>query len=62
MQSRDTKQKDFIRENFQTIWPVHLSDFTNLLIQLRKRFDGDLALALVLAVIGSRTQRDRWSP
>ena len=62
MQSRNTKPKAFIRANFQTIWPVHLHNFTNLLIQLRKRFDGDLDLALVLAVIGSRTQRDHWTP
>lgn len=62
MRSRDTNQMAVIRQNFHTIWPVHLSGFTDLLIQLRTRFDGDLDLALVLAVIGSRTQRDRWSP
>lgn len=62
MPSRDTPQGTFIRTNFRTIWPVHLAGFTQLLIDLRKRFDGDLDLALVLAVIGSRTQPDSWTP
>lgn len=62
MPARDTKQGAFIRQNFQTIWPVHLEGFTRLLIQLRTQFDGDLDLALVLSVIGSRTQPERWTP
>jgi hypothetical protein len=62
MPPREMKQGAFIRENFKTIWPVHLEGFTQLLIQLRDRFDGDLDLVLVLAVIGSRTQPERWSP
>jgi len=62
MPTRDTKQGDFVRRNFQTVWPVHLDGFTRLLIQLRSRFDGDLDLALVLAVIGSRTMPERWTP
>jgi hypothetical protein len=62
MPTRDTKQGAFIRQNFNTIWPVHLDGFTRLLVQLRTRFDGDLDLALVLAVIGGRTQPERWTP
>jgi len=62
MPARDTRQEALIRKNFQTIWPVHLEGFTRLLIQLRNRFDGDLDLVLVLAVIGSRTQPEQWSP
>jgi hypothetical protein len=62
MPARDTKQEAFIKEHFQTIWPAHLEGFSRLLVQLRTRFDGDLDLALVLAVIGSRTQPERWSP
>jgi hypothetical protein len=62
MPSRDKKQETVIKENFHAIWPVHLSGFTNLLVQLRRRFDGDLDLALVLAVIGSRTLPERWVP
>lgn len=56
MPMRDTKQGRFIKANFGTVWPVHLSGFTRLLVQLRERFEGDLDLALVLAVVGSRTQ------
>ena len=62
MPTRDTKQGAFIKANFGTVWPVHLVGFTRLLVQLRKRFDGDLDLALVLAVIGSRTQAEQWTP
>lgn len=53
---------DFVRSAFGAIWPVHLSGFTQLLIKLRRRFDGDLDLMLVLAVIAARTRPDRWSP
>lgn len=59
---RDTKYGAFIKANFQALWPAHLSGFTQLLVQLRHRFDGDLDLALVLAVIGSRTQAAYWKP
>jgi len=52
----------YIRQNFNTIWPAHLTAFTRLLIQLRERFDGDLDLALVLSVIGSRTRPEIWTP
>lgn len=62
MPTRDTEQAAFIKTNFGTVWPVHLVGFTRLLVQLRKRFDGDLDLALVLAVIGSRTQAEKWTP
>jgi len=62
MPAHDTKQRAFIRDNFHAIWPVHLEGFTHLLVQLRTRFDGDLDLLLVLAVIGSRTRPERWSP
>lgn len=62
MPAHDTKQGTFIKSNFGTIWPVHVVGFTRLLVQLRKRFDGDLDLALILAVIGSRTQLDHWVP
>ncbi|TCP39080.1 hypothetical protein [Rhodovulum marinum] len=62
MPSRDTAQGAFIKSSFGTVWPVHLAGFTRLLVQLRKRFDGDLDLVLVLAVIGSRTLPERWVP
>lgn len=50
----------FIQKNFDRVWPVHLAHFTKLLIQLRERFDGDLDLMLVLAVIGGRTRPETW--
>lgn len=50
----------YIRDNFSTIWPVHLAAFTKLLIQLRHRFDGDLDLVLVLAIIGSQIRQEKW--
>jgi len=62
MPTRDTRSEAFVRQNFQTVWPVHLDGFTRLLVQLRTRFEGDLDLALVLAVIGSRTMPGRWTP
>jgi CRP-like cAMP-binding protein len=62
MPTRSSRHRELIRENFQTIWPVHLQGFANLLVHLRETFDGDLDLALVLAVIGSRTRNARWAP
>lgn len=44
-----------LAENFGRIWPVHVEQFTALLITLRRQFDGDLDRMLVLAVIGLRT-------
>jgi hypothetical protein len=41
--------------NFGRIWPIHVEAFTELLIGLRREFDGDLDLLLVMAVIGTRT-------
>ena len=61
MPPKDAQPSAFIRANFRSIWPVHLASFTRLLLQLRKRFDGDLDLAIVLAVIGSRTMPELWA-
>ncbi len=61
MPTGGTKHTAFIKENFGTVWPVHLVGFTRLLVQLRAHFHGDLDLMLVLAVIGSRTQDARWN-
>lgn len=46
---------DDLRMNFGRIWPLHVQEFTELLIDLRRHFDGDLDLMLILALIGSRT-------
>ncbi|MBS0124494.1 hypothetical protein [Thetidibacter halocola] len=62
MPTRNTKEGDFIKANFASIWPVHLAGFTRLLAQLRRHLDGDLDMLLIMAVIGDRTRPDRWSP
>lgn len=62
MPTRNSEQGEFIKANFQSIWPVHLAGFTRLLVHLRERFDGDLDLLLVLAVIGDRTRPETWTP
>lgn len=62
MTQRDDDALEFVRKAFTSLWPVHLSSFNKLLIQLRKTFDGDLDLMLVLAVIGDRTRPDAWQP
>ncbi|MGG7644253.1 helix-turn-helix domain-containing protein [Rhodovulum sp. YNF3179] len=54
--------KAFVEKNFGQIWPVHLAQFTRLLVELRSAFDGDLDLLLVMAVIGERTRPEGWSP
>ncbi len=61
MPSPDSTHAEFIKSNFGTIWPVHLAACSRLLMQLRARLDGDLDLALVLAVIGSRTRPQLWN-
>ncbi len=47
-------EKD-IENDFARIWPAHVENFTSLLIQCRRHFDGDLDRFLVLCVIGDRT-------
>lgn len=51
---------DFVKQNFGQIWPVHLTAFSRLLTFLRREFDGDLDLLLVLAVIAERTPPRNW--
>lgn len=62
MAKPDDEAVEFVRKGFTTLWPVHLSSFNKLLIQLRKAFDGDLDLMLVMAVIGDRTRPESWQP
>jgi hypothetical protein len=45
---------DTLKANFGRIWPVHNDAFSELLVNLRRHFDGDLDRMLVLAIIGSR--------
>ena len=51
-----------LEDAFGRVWPVHLSAFTKLLVQLRAEFDGDLDLMLVLSVIADRTRPEEWTP
>jgi len=44
-----------LHKHFGRIWPLHVEGFTQLLIDLRRHFGGDLDRMLVLAIIGSRT-------
>jgi hypothetical protein len=44
-----------IRERFGLIWPAHVENLTQFLIQCRRHFRGDLDLFLVLCVVGDRT-------
>ncbi|NHA14035.1 MarR family transcriptional regulator [Thioalkalivibrio sp. XN279] len=46
---------DELSRHFGQIWPVHVEHFTELLIALRREFNGDLDRMLVLGVIGMRT-------
>jgi DNA-binding MarR family transcriptional regulator len=46
--------QDALRTHFGQIWPVHNDAFCELLVSLRRHFDGDLDRMLVLAIIGSR--------
>ena len=62
MARSDDDAVEFVRKAFTSLWPVHLSSFNRLLIQLRTAFDGDLDLMLVLAVIGDRTRTANWQP
>jgi hypothetical protein len=50
-----------IETEFATIWPAQISGFTRMIIQLRKAFDGDLDMMLVLAAIGDRTRPENWA-
>jgi len=47
--------QDTLRTHFGRIWPIHNDAFSELLVILRRHFDGDLDRMLVLAIIGSRT-------
>lgn len=55
MQPQLAPKIDELHMHFGRIWPVHVREFAELLIALRRHFLGDLDLMLVLAVIGSRT-------
>lgn len=49
-----------VTAHFGEIWPVHLTAFSRLLLQLRRAFDGDLDLLVILAAIAERTPTSSW--
>lgn len=52
----------WLHDNFGAIYPAHVAGFARLLCTLRRRFDGDLDLMLVLTVIGERRYTQRRPP
>lgn len=62
MPTKAPPRTGIVEDNFGVIWPVHVAAFSNLLIRLRARFDGDLDLLLVLTAIAERTRRETWTP
>lgn len=52
---------DKITNHFGHIFPAHVDALCELLITLRKQFDGDLDLMLILAIVGSRALPARQS-
>jgi hypothetical protein len=61
MKTRKARNRDLIAEHFATIWPAQIAGFTRFILQLRKAFDGDLDMMVVLAVIGDRTRPENWA-
>ena len=51
-----------LRARFGDIFPVHVAAFARLLATLRREFDGDLDLLLIMAVIGERRLQKRVEP
>lgn len=45
---------DWLAEAFGEIFPAHVSAFTEFMIALRRNFEGDLDMMIVLAIIGDR--------
>lgn len=49
-------------ENFASVFPEYLDAMVHLMIDLRRDFDGDLDMTLIMAVIGGRDCALRVSP
>ncbi len=45
---------DWLAAAFNEVFPAHVAAFTDLMIALRRDFEGDLDMMIVLAVIGDR--------
>lgn len=57
-----SKKADWVRLRFGDVYPVHVVAFAQLLTTLRREFDGDLDLLLIMAVIGERRIQQRMEP
>jgi len=62
MSCQETSTLDFVKANFGALWPAHVEFFTRFLVKLRRSFDGDLDLLLIMAVIGEVTLPRRHLP
>lgn len=54
--------EDPVRTRFGRVYPAHVAAFARLLTTLRREFDGDLDLLLILTVIGERRFQQRLEP
>lgn len=46
--------REFLLEQFGDVWPEHLRAFSNLLVECRRYFGGDLDKLLIVSIIGER--------
>jgi hypothetical protein len=53
--------EDWLISGFGKIYPAHVSAFVDLVVVLRREFDGDLDMMLILAIIGDRRVWQRVS-
>jgi hypothetical protein len=56
------ERRDRLQARFGEIYPTHVAAFARLLTALRREFDGDLDLLLILTVIGQRRFQQRLAP
>lgn len=52
---------DWLVAGFGEVYPAHVSALVDLLVVLRRSFDGDLDMMLILAIIGDRRVWQRLS-
>jgi hypothetical protein len=50
----------WVRARLNRLWPVHNASLAELLIVLRRQFDGDLDAMLILLLVGLGARPDNW--
>jgi hypothetical protein len=50
----------WIMDRLDTLWPVHNRGFADLLIVLRREFDGDLDAMLILLIVAVGATSENW--